>query len=656
LFQKNFQEKRLIDLVLDTGNDDLFILFLMRGMVDKHNLMQFMVLKNALYHDYKTDDDNKCLIELHLKLIDNKSKSDYKSLKNILYLFEEISQYNLKPSQDKLFIGNLFRKVMEEETEIYNGNELKLPKKHFILSLAMIYMNFLIEFQKTKQNEEEGSEKLFAILRSVTKQNKDIYKLESTIIPAFTLLSLIINKKEKKFVKKFPAQMILMEESYNTTYKLKSTYDRSIQEKEEIFHFYEKYTTWFSYIFLYAAIKTNQRNIVKKVFEYSNFLITIPEFPANMVVDDIHHYAALAFINKKYELGRDALPKNWITNKIFEKLLDSRVTFQNGFYKINCSFMLPYYNQNTETKKMDVDVCLNDDYDTMEYILNEQDLKPLVTHPVMEIIIRTKLTKYSHLYFWNFLIFVFTYIIPTTLLVYQNHCESKSQPCEYLSNMIVLGILLFIRLLFLILREFFQWYIFYRKGYFKKVSNCFEFFLIIVTVVHPIFLLTVNSTSFVLGFTEIINVLLMMLTTTFLFPFLNFAIYMKCFKKVLSTFLIVLIAFLFIFIGCPTLMLIIFDGKVEHIDGFGNTLMKYILMFSGDIAINPPQIIGFLQGAAIGLLLVLAISQSNLIISLVIGDVKELMEQSTNYNMTLIGQKYVEISKSIRTFYAIYIE
>lgn len=684
------------------------------GVVDEHKLMQFMILKNALYFDYKTEDDDKCLLDFNLKLVDKESKSDYKNWKNILYLFEEVSQYNLEASKDSLFMCNLFVKVMEEKSEIFNEkDELKLPKMHFLLGLAMIYLDYFVDFHNIK-GEEEGTDKMYAILRSTSNLDKEISKHETEVIPIFILLSLITKKNEAEFLDIFPAQMILMEESYKTTYKLKSTYDRSCQndDNQEIFHFYEKYSSWFCFILLYAAIKTNQKNIVKKIFEYNNFLITIPEFPANMVVGDIHHYTVLGFLNKKYELGRGDLPKDWITKDVFEKFLDSRVTFQNGFYKIDCLFMLPYYNQDKKSKKLDDDLCLNEDYDTMEYILKDQDLKPLVTHPVMEIIIRTKLKKYSHLYFWNFLLFLLTYIMPTTLLVYQKHCDSESSSlCVTLGNKFIVGFLLFIRFPFLIMRELFQWHIFYNGKYFKKISNFFEFLLVIVTAMHLVCLIaispststtnstptestvspsTVNpfqdisstyssysissttstpsfessstdSTSFyILVIIEVINVLLMMLTTGFLFPFLNFAIYMECFKKVISTYFNVLIVFMSIFLGCATLMFIIFDknlgGKVEDFQGFGNALMKYIIMFSGEMGIEPTELVGFIQGAAIGLIIILTINQSNLIISIVIGDVKELMEQAIKYNMTLIGQKYVEIAKSIRLFYALNIE
>ncbi|XP_070498405.1 uncharacterized protein [Chironomus tepperi] len=666
LIMKNFQEKRLIDLVLDTSNDNLFILFLMpekssdAGIVDEHKLMQFMILKNALYYDYKTENDDKCLIEFNLKLIDKECKSDYKNWKNVLYLFEEVSQYNIEASKDNVLMCNLFHKVMEETFEEFDEQkELKLPKLHFLLGLAMIYLDFFVEFQNIK--DEGGNEKMFAILRSTSNPTGIISRQETEIIPVFTLLSLIINKNEDEFLRIFPEQMILMEESYKTTYKLKSTYARSYEDSQEIFHFYEKYSSWFCFILLYAAIKTNQKDIVKKVFEYNNFLITIPEFPANMVVNDVHHLAVLGFLNKKYELGRGDLPKSWITKDVFEKFLDSRVTFQNGFYKIDCLFMLPYYNQDNKSKKLDDDLCLNEDYDTMEYILNDQDLKHLVTHPVMEVITRTKLKKYSHLYFWNFFLFLFTYIVPTTFLVYQNHCDSESSNlCGWLGTEISIGILLFSRFPFIIMRELFQWHVFYQGKYFQKISNIFEFALVLVTFFHLIFYITTSSTSFILVMTEVINVLLMMLTTAFLFPFLNFAIYMECFKKVILTYFNVLIVFMSIFLGCTTLMFIIFDknlgGEVEDFQGFGNAFMKYIIMFSGEMGIDPTKLIGFIQGAAIGLIIILTINQSNLIISIVIGDVKELMEQSIKYNMTLIGQKYVEIARSIRMFYALNIE
>ena len=124
-------------------------------IVDEQKLMQFMVLKNALYYDYKTDDDDKCLIEYNLKLIDKRDRADYKNWKNVLYLFEEISQYNCDSSKSNLFISNLFVKIMEEKPEELDKKfELKLPKKHFLLGLAMIYLDYFVEFQESVEIEE----------------------------------------------------------------------------------------------------------------------------------------------------------------------------------------------------------------------------------------------------------------------------------------------------------------------------------------------------------------------------------------------------------------------------------------------------------------------------------------------------------------------
>jgi len=680
----------------------------------------FMMLKNSLFYDYKSskighdfveiDQDfshfgtnPKCLIEYHLNLIDKNERHDYNNTKNLLYLLEEIYQFCPDQVGKNQFFVKLFKKILYEEPEKFNGkNELKLPRKHFWIGLMMIYWGYFVEFQHVEAaSKENKTQKCYIILHSTSNPKEEILKLEGTFIPYLNLLSLIINNKDEVFFTEFPIEIKDMEKSYKDLYKLPGKYDRTHQDfdENEIFHFYEKYSTNFCFILLYAAIKTDQKNIVKLIFDYNNFLISCPEFPANMIVGDIHHYTVQMFLENKYELGRGELPKNWIPHEVMEDFLDSRIKSQDNFYKVDCQFMLPYYSHDENPEKIDDGVMMNEDYDTMDYILNDYELRSLVTHPVMEMIIRTKIEKYDRLFFWNLTIFILTYIGPTIFLVFLLHSHDNSMEesenganitngsednynktyiksaSNWFENMIyhmdeflrfiLLIAFSLVRLIPISIREKIQYSYVYKDDYFRKLSNLIEMGLIALPIVFSILIgfywsFNLECLFVTLVVIEAINVLLMIIATAFLYPVLKFAIYMKCFLTVFTTYLMIFLLFLPLFFGCIAMAFIIFDkklgGKIEEFHGFGNASTKYIIMYAGELNIESDKLTGFIQVVAITIIIILIINKVNLIISIVVNDVQKVMDQAKEFSLRLYGKKYVEFAKKIRTFYAIKIE
>ncbi|KAL7051821.1 hypothetical protein ACKWTF_004645 [Chironomus riparius] len=729
---ENPKRKHLFDYVLETDNDAYIISFLMPIIANKYEEickpLHFMMLKNCLFYDFKAtkighdsveseqDYSNfglnpKCLIEYHLNLIDKNERMDYVNTKNLLYLLEEIHQFCPDQVGKNQFFMKLFKKILHEEPEKFNGeHELKLPRKHFWIGLMMIYWGYFVEFQHIEAaSKDNNTKKCFVILHSTSNTKEDILKLEGTFIPYLHLLSLIINNKDKDFEKEFPVEMKEMENSYKNLYKLEGKYDRhhSNKDENEIFHFYEKYSTNFCFILLYAAIKTDQKNIVKLIFDYNNFLISCPEFPANMKVNDIHHYTVQMFLENKYELGRADLPKNWIPHEVMEEFLDSRITCQDNFYKVNCQFMLPYYNHDEKTEKVDDGVMMNEDYETMEYILNDYELRSLVTHPVMEMIIRTKIEKYSRLFFWNLTIFILTYIGPTTFLVFLLHSydntfekpgtEAGIKNGSYITDcnktlenlnqtfnksssnwfedliyhmdekprFLLLIIFSLSRIIPLSIRERIQYSSIHEDNYFKKLSNFIEIGLIVLPVIFSILTMVYwyfnyESLFVTLVVIEAINVLLMIIATAFLYPVLKFAIYMKCFWTVFTTYLMIFLLFLPLFFGCVAMAFIIFDkklgGKIEEFHGFGNASTKYIIMYAGELDIDSEKLSGFIQVIAITIMIILIINKVNLIISIVVNDVQKVMDQAKEFSLRLYAKKYVEFASKIRKYYALEIE
>lgn len=152
----------------------------------------------------------------------------------------------------------------------------------------------------------------------------------------------------------------------------------------------------------------------------------------------------------------------------------------------------------------------------------------------------------------------------------------------------------------------------------------------------------------------------MTISTIMHLPALRFLIYIKCFSRVLLTYWNVFFIFLPILIGVFAIILNIFSknlgGKIEEFHSIGNAMLKFIFMFTGEIDLQPSEVIGFIQIIAMILLIIFFINLSNLILAIVINDTRELMQKSKLYNLKLIGEKYVEFAKGIRIFYAWNIE
>ncbi|XP_070498083.1 uncharacterized protein [Chironomus tepperi] len=753
---KNPSQKRLLDYVLDTDNDSYIIAFLMLKESDKyeelHEPNHFMMLKNSLLREYQNDNSSnsvrKGLIEYHLSLIDKNERNDYENTKNLFYFFEEINQFSKNQNGNADFFIGVFKRILTEEPEIFDGDhEPKLPRKHFWIGILMIYLGYFVEFESIDEN---GTKNTLIVLKNL-KNQEEVLKFEAEFIPYLHLLSLILNKKVKEFAKQFPKEIVQMEESYKNIYQLPNTYDNQHQKYNEIeiFNFYEKYSTNFSFILLYAAIKTDQKKIVNIIFDYNNFLICCPEFPQNMIVSDIHHYTAQMFLENKYELGRGELPKNWMNRKTLEDFLDSRITCQNNFYKIDCQFMLPYFNHDEKPEVIDDGVIANEDYETMDYILNDHDLRSLVTHPVMETIIRTKIQKYARIFFWNLIGFILFYVIPTIWLVSLIHSkdnsESKSEDeidrqtdLELLRDNLLVGsgdfseklsdassyeysteyldenvfnnerkdavlptnisgkndipknwdwivMITVVRLLFLVPREWIQFAKVYKQKYYSKLSNWLETGLIILPLillmliwifklykdVDPDLMTKTNNNTtdtdeednlkylnFTIILVEALNVLLMIIASFSLYPALKFSIYMKCLQTIFCTYLMAFILFLPLFFGCIALAYILFDqnvgGQIDEFRDFGNASTKYLIMYAGEIDMKSENLSGIIQVFAMTIIIILIINKANLILSVVVNDVQNIMDKSKEYSLRLYAARYVEFAEKI--FYATEIE
>lgn len=642
----------------------------------------YMMLNNALLFDHSS----KCLIGYHFDLILKSEDNDYENLENMLYFFEELSQYTSK-GLNFPFVSIFERILQEKSDEVTENWNPKLPRKHFIMGLMMIYWNCYMEFEEKDENVSKTGT-IEIVLKNVENSEKELLRVKSIYIPFFKILSDIIRRPSRQeiddnFIQNYSDEIIKMERSMEINYNIPNTYNMAEKSPDQTFHFYETFSTNFSYVFLYAAIKTTQVDVVKEVLYYQNFQIASPPFPINMEVGDIHKETALLFLENRYEIGRAVFPKEWITHEILEKFLDSRISQEDNFYKIDCRFMLPYYNYGAKISFKSVDsACFNDDHETMEYILNDQNLKPLITHVVMEFFIRAKMQKYRYVGFTNLLLFLLTYIFPTIILVIQfriyNHDDGDMYESgirslasfDFLKDMNYswTSFWILIRLVYMIPREIFQLQIIYCwkiSIYFWKSSNFVDIILILFPVASFVTLMFYRSypSQYIYDIMIMliaINIIFMTFAAIFLTPILKFTIYMKCFVQVMLTYWNIFLIFLPLTIGSAAVVLIIFDknlgGEVEEFHTFESAVMKYIFMYFGEIGIESQQVSRLIQCIAIIFTFIFLYNLSNLIISIVINDTQEILRQAKLYNLELNAKKYVDFAKSIRIFYIMKIE
>lgn len=599
--------------------------------------MNCMMLKNALYRDIYEQDTTieygSSLIHFHLKTIEKKNTDYYINFNNFLYLLEEFSQYN----QDCLdrnhkFLNDIFIQVLKKQPEELNDiQEIQLPRKHNTIGLLMIFLDF-----------------------SMDKLPKSDGIPES--MPFFNLLTLILNKKkeknEDKFIDEFEKEFLSLEKFYSTNFKVPNIYDRKNNKILHKFHFYEKFSSWFSLILLYAAIKTKQKKIIDKLFEFNNFLICELEFPPNMIVDEIHQYTVHKFLECKYELARSNFPRTWITYDVMKKFLDSRITIQDNYLKVDFRFLLPYfsYDDNVDSNEYaDEKELLNvfdEDFQTAKYILDDSILKPLLTHPIMEIFIRVKFQKYMWLYIFHFICFILFYIIPSVWFSCLNHNCGLSCISLKLSMTSFIYITIITTLIRSITIQYYD--SISMSDIFDRSLIFLSFCIFLMTLLHKLYGIQHQMTLLIF---EALNVILMTIGTTFFLPFFNFPIYMKSFRIVLSRLINIAIVFMPLVMTCVLLLFIHFDKSFgpenEDFLTLNSTFYKYTMMYFSGVTIEKIDTLNVARWIIAVLVIVFTVSQTNLIMSMIIDDIQNLMKQSKKYILTVLAEKYTNIAQII---------
>lgn len=266
---------------------------------------------------------------------------------NCVLLFEEIKRYN----QMGLEFDNFAEKILSLQLDPKFPQ--KLVEYHMLLGFMMIYCPKL--------------------------------DMKAPDMPHFNFLQRIIKKES-------PLSLDIVEISNSLSQIYSDKY-------------HEKVVVEFLYLFLCAAIVFENEGVINQIFKVEDFNMVMPTFP-NTWKNSVTELVFFKFLKCRYEIGRDVLPRSWVTAESCLKYLQSTITVVQDYFKIDTNLMLPFYNQNKTYSLQDKfdDLVYNEDYDTSDFFC--KNIPEVLDHPTVQLFTQLKLLKYRMIAYLNVFILV----------------------------------------------------------------------------------------------------------------------------------------------------------------------------------------------------------------------------------------------------------
>lgn len=591
----------------------------------------------------------KCLLEYQIDIFlgIEELEHDVDLFVRIIYMLEEIGQIDEIQNDEVI---NYFLDLMYK-TEKYSHELFEIDD---LLGIMVIYWN-------------------------PHKGDYDKYKqILITINPFFDLLFMTIEKQYDEFISKFPSKFDELEEAYETRY------DVSVIQKDRDDHQYELYSSNFMFILFLAAIRTEQHKMIDFIFKNDWFVTINFGFPDNVKAGEIHYYAALNLLKHGHELGRANIPEDWLTREVLEEFLNSRISYRDEDYiEVDCASLLHAESQKIKVKGSgDVTdkLLMLEDTMSLKYIRDHENVKMLITHPVIETYINLKSYKYQRIFVYNFWAFVLLYILPFISLITHNHMgeQESTNHSIFISNKWH-----FIGIIFLILRELFQGIVSGSiSAYFSQRSNIFDTILIGLSIALSTSSICVRKntsdiSSTTIPFLEVALILFTTISATSLLPLSYVPINMQILKKVSLTFLKIFYTFAIILIAFSLSFCIMFenqnnpeninctkseknetkeeeeednDDPRDNFRFFHTSLLKIMMMLSGEYSIEPITLT-FSQIFFFAVFVTSSFILFNLILGLSIEDVQELKNGSRQFNLLTKAKKLINVGEKLDDFY-----
>lgn len=666
------QGETLLSLVLESEDDENLTTFLLLS-----DEIHPTFTKKSTYMKLKSDQlfklKGKTIFEHHLTISINDLAREKQlcnsSYPSIVSLLEELNEFDI------------FEKLPESIEKV----KILASDRKFYEKLGVNIEDLKSKYDKHREGilddtslEIELSKKIYFVddllftLVSYCKE-KDLFHptLKKGLPKPYNLLFSVIEGNEKDFIENFRKELEDLETTLLERYK-------SPQGVEH-------YISCFIFYFFWAAVIHNREHIIDHIVDYKNFSTIDLHFPVNVRSTKTCHYAATKLLESGHEIGKGELPSSWISSSDFEKFLDSRVTFENTeLIEIDCNFLLHAQTKKYQVKSRDdVDnkLIFWEDTDSLSHILNKENLKSFLTHPVIETYINLKTHKYHRIYFGNLLMFALCFILPFGLLF------SRRFLFEHKNQSVNIGFC-FVSIFFLFLRELFQLFLVEKnlRNYAKKVSNRLELLLIVSSLVTLIVFIYEGTQASNHGYAFFVATIFLMLTVLIMnVPLEKVSLNMMILKKVLRTFFYFLITFTMILIAFSFSFCMIFKSKMQeekvnllvsnttntntteenttntnttedHMEDkkddapfknfstFPTAFSKVLLMLSGEYTIEPFILVDYYQIIFFLFFVVSTFVIFNLIQGLTFDDVQKLREDSSRLILEQNAGKFIEMS------------
>lgn len=582
------------------------------------------------------------------------------------------------------YLNNVFDGEKTNFLIIFNLLE---EKKFFldILNDDSVQFKKLKDFAVSEKVSSENCEKMFEvddlvgnIIAYCSKDDRSYTTIKAELEKVgivYKMLFIILEHRENEFEQSFDDFKLKISDFYQNRYKnlRKSSY----------------YTSNFMLMFLIAAMKHNQRKVVDLILSHETFNTVILRFPENIDTGSIYNYVALKMLQNGHCIGKNQIPSCWITPKVMNDFLDSQVVYRgHNLVELNSGFMLHPFTKKWQVRsENDVDEKLVfwEDTDSLRFLIENENVKNSITHPIVSTYIDLKTFKYYRIYFWNFVAFLSSLVLTFTVLMIMHftfNTESDPQSLAAFNQTVLNGIemnqtaenlnstsnfgvhiwhfLCFLSLIFVIGREFFQFK--YIEGndwrkYFSKKTNCLEVFMLVFAAVL-LFFFTFADDDFVkkkLPLPSALFVLVLAIEVLCLIPISSSQQYTMIIKNVAGSFPKFFAFFGVMLIPFSFCFCIIFRNKTDgefflNFQSFWTSLFKSSLMLAGEYSIelfklDAPEMI-FVSFFVLTTFWLYA-----LIIGFSVCDIKELKE---NARKNILEENSKKILKMGEFFFEIY--
>lgn len=588
-----------------------------------------------------------------------------------LNLFEYYLKLTITHHHDKEIIQQFFNEIIlplleKLEGEICTSNISSL-------NYEMLIKKFKVGSCETKSNQlntlKFNIDQLLCLIIVFCKLK--IVPEDFKCHPILKIMFQIIdNNHEDEFVNNFNNSMKIIENHCMNSYQIQSNTS--------------DYISTFQMIMFTAAIIHNRYKVIDFITKSNMFDETKLILPKRFRSFDSAENAALKILeNRNNTLSKTSkLPQNWITQKVFKKFLDSQIkrTDDGDRIEINSSFLI--------FENCDQSSCVwLGDNQLLENIRDNTELHKLLTHPTITSYIDLKFNMYNKIFFWNFWTFFICTLVYSWLAYEIIHDYYVYQTSQFDMNQELLShfrIFVIVIAVFIGCRELFQiWMIRSFKEHFFNFANVSEFFLMIslaVTIImsYDITGLFVNVTC--------INILIMTMLLTAMFPYDFMYQHMLLFKKVGKTFIKFLLTFMSALSAFILIFVIVFyptnqetkiksanddsimrnkNATVEEsanedddsdefhknfdVEKLDVAFTKVLLMLSGEYDVNLPDLDVF-QLLIFFIFVIMTFICFNLIIGLTIDDVKSLKEGALCSAISKRIRKIIQINESYGRF------